>query len=50
MSQVAVPIILHSLTLPGGADTFWKMLDEDYNDEDWRVRFAAVEKTTLIFR
>jgi hypothetical protein len=28
VSQVAVPLILHSLTLPAGADTFWKMLDE----------------------
>ena len=50
VAQAAVPIILHSITLPGGADIFWKALDEDFNNEDWRVRFSAVEKVTLMFR
>ena len=49
-SQVAVPLILHSLTLPSGAEIFWRMLDDDFTDDDWRVRFAAIEKATLIFR
>ena len=31
-------------------DIFWRMLDEDFNHEDWKVRFAAVERTTLMFR
>ena len=26
------------------------MLDDDFTDDDWRVRFAAVEKATLVFR
>ena len=50
VAQAAVPILLHSITLPGGADIFWKALDDDFNNEDWRVRFSAVEKVTLMFR
>ena len=48
--KVAVPLILHALTLPSGAEIFWRMLDDDFTDDDWRVRFAAVEKATLVFR
>ena len=50
MGQVAVPLILHAVTLPGGADALWKVLDEDFHSDDWRVRFAAVEKVTVILR
>ena len=82
MAQVAVPLMLHSVTLPGGSDVLWAILDEDFHrytwirgryikyrenvlnrkfqcqysirffsySDDWRVRFAAVEKATVIFR
>ncbi len=50
VAQASVPILVHSITLPGGADIFWRSLDEDFNADDWRVRFAAVEKVTLLFR
>lgn len=36
-----VPLILYCLTLPTGADIFWKLVDEDFNNDDWKVRFAA---------
>lgn len=38
VAQAAVPIILHSITLPGGAEIFWRALDEDFNNEDWEGR------------
>ena len=41
---------MHSAGLPGGADVLWKALDEDFHSEDWRVRYEAVEKVTVIFR
>ena len=41
---------MHSVGLPGGADVLWKALDEDFHSEDWRVRYEAVEKVTVIFR
>ena len=50
VALIAVPLLLTSLTLPHGADIFWGVLDDDFNHEDWAVRFAAVEKATLMFR
>ena len=50
VAMIAVPLGLMSLTLPHGADIFWKILDSEFNHEDWEVRFAAVEKATLMFR
>ena len=38
VAQVAVPLLMHSAGLPGGADVLWKALDEDFHSEDWRVR------------
>ena len=37
VAQVAVPLLMHSAGLPGGADVLWKALDEDFHSEDWRV-------------
>jgi hypothetical protein len=50
VAQVAVPLIMHSVGLPGGSDVLWKALDDDFHSDDWRTRYAAVEKVTVIFR
>ena len=50
VALISVPLMLMSITLPHGADIFWKILDDEFNHEDWKVRFSAVEKTTLLFR
>lgn len=39
--QLCVPLILHCLTLPSGADIFWKIVNDDFTSDDWSVRFAA---------
>lgn len=38
-----VPLLLHCITLPSGADIFWKLIDNDFGSEDWKERFAAGE-------
>ncbi|XP_055629586.1 protein unc-79 homolog isoform X2 [Toxorhynchites rutilus septentrionalis] len=48
--EVAVPILLHCITLPLGSDVFWKVVQDGFNDSDWRVRFQAVERVTVITR
>ncbi|XP_050087901.1 protein unc-79 homolog isoform X2 [Anopheles aquasalis] len=48
--QVTVPILLHCITLPMGSDVFWKVVQEAFHDADWRVRFEAVERVTVITR
>ncbi|XP_012272273.1 protein unc-79 homolog [Orussus abietinus] len=50
IAQVTVPLLLHCITLPCGADTFWRLIQEEFHDSDWRVRFVAVERVTLITR
>ena len=41
LASVAVPLLLHCLTLPSGPDVFWKLVEGDFNNEDWKARFAA---------
>uniref|UniRef100_A0A182M147 Protein unc-79 homolog n=1 Tax=Anopheles culicifacies TaxID=139723 RepID=A0A182M147_9DIPT len=48
--QVTVPTLLHCITLPMGSDVFWKVIQEAFHDADWRVRFEAVERVTVITR
>ena len=50
VAEVAVPLLMHSVGLPGGADVLWKALDTDFQSEDWRIRYEAVEKVTVVFR
>jgi hypothetical protein len=48
ISQLAVPLLLHSITLPSGRDMFWKLVENDFHDKNWRARFTAVERVTTI--
>ncbi|XP_062699699.1 protein unc-79 homolog isoform X2 [Aedes albopictus] len=48
--EVAVPILLHCITLPLGSDVFWNVVQDAFHDSDWRVRFKAVERVTVITR
>ena len=45
IATVCVPLLLHCLTLPSGADVFWNLVENDFNDEDWKIRFAAGKRT-----
>ncbi|XP_036332910.1 protein unc-79 homolog isoform X2 [Rhagoletis pomonella] len=48
--QAGVPLLLHCITLPLGSDVFWRVVQEAFHDTDWRVRFTAVERVTVITR
>nr|CAD7255823.1 unnamed protein product [Timema shepardi] len=48
--EVCVPLLLHCITLPSGSDMFWKVIQEEFHNTDWRVRFVAVERVTVIAR
>ena len=39
--QVCVPLLLHCITLPSGSDMFWKVIQEEFHNTDWRYRFVA---------
>ena len=48
ISQLAVPLLLHSITLPSGRDMFWKLVENDFHAKNFRTRFTAVERVTTI--
>jgi len=41
VASVAVPLLIHCLALPTGANVFWELVENDFNNEDWKVRFSA---------
>lgn len=50
IAEVCVPLLLHCITLPLGSDVFWRIVQEAFHDSDWRIRFTAVERVTVITR
>ncbi|XP_078262926.1 protein unc-79 homolog isoform X3 [Rhinoraja longicauda] len=50
LTSVAVPLFLHALSLPRGADVFWGIIDSNFNSKDWKMRFEAVEKVVVLCR
>lgn len=41
LSSLAVPLVLHALSLPHGADIFWTIINSNFNSKDWKMRFEA---------
>lgn len=41
LASLAVPQLLHALSLSHGADIFWKLVDKSFNSKDWKIRFEA---------
>ncbi|XP_076833951.1 protein unc-79 homolog isoform X2 [Brachyhypopomus gauderio] len=50
LASLAVPQLLHALTLAHGADIFWRLVDSTFNSQDWKVRFEAVERVAVLCR
>jgi len=41
VASVAVPLLIRCLAQPTGANVFWELVENDFNNEDWKVRFSA---------
>ncbi|XP_076014637.1 protein unc-79 homolog isoform X2 [Genypterus blacodes] len=50
LASLAVPQLLHALSLSHGADIFWNMINTNFNSKDWKIRFEAVEKVAVLCR
>ncbi|XP_060806027.1 protein unc-79 homolog [Amyelois transitella] len=48
--SVAVPVLLHCVTLAGGADVFCNLIRDQFHHHDHRVRFTATERVIIIIR
>ncbi|XP_047467537.1 protein unc-79 homolog isoform X5 [Mugil cephalus] len=50
LASLAVPQLLHALSLSQGADIFWNLINTNFNSKDWKIRFEAVEKVAVLCR
>ncbi|XP_064181312.1 protein unc-79 homolog isoform X2 [Anguilla rostrata] len=50
LASLAVPQLLHALSLSHGADIFWGIVDSHFNSKDWKMRFEAVERVAVLCR
>ncbi|XP_072555287.1 protein unc-79 homolog isoform X3 [Paramormyrops kingsleyae] len=50
LASLAVPQLLHALSLPHGADIFWNIVDNSFNSKQWKTRFEAVERVAVLCR
>ncbi|XP_031427437.1 protein unc-79 homolog isoform X4 [Clupea harengus] len=50
LASLAVPQLLHALSLSYGADIFWRLVDANFNNKDWKIRFEAVERVAVLCR
>lgn len=41
LCEVAIPVMLHCVSLPCGSDIFWKLIRDEFHSQDWRIRFDA---------
>ena len=48
VAQTCASLLLHCLTLPGGSDVFWKIMESDFHSREWKTRFSAVERMMLV--
>uniref|UniRef100_A0A8B9K1R3 Unc-79 homolog, NALCN channel complex subunit n=1 Tax=Astyanax mexicanus TaxID=7994 RepID=A0A8B9K1R3_ASTMX len=50
LASLAVPQLLHALSLSHGADIFWMLVESSFNSKDWKIRFEAVERVAVLCR
>ncbi|XP_068682061.1 protein unc-79 homolog isoform X2 [Montipora foliosa] len=50
MSQLCVQILVHCICLPYGAEKLCDEVENAFSSDDWRERFAAVERVAVIAR
>ncbi|KAH9417943.1 Protein unc-79 [Dermatophagoides pteronyssinus] len=44
ISQIAVPLLLHCIALPGGLAVLVRTINSEFRSTDWCIRFAAIER------
>lgn len=48
LASLAVPQLLHALSLSHGADIFWNLINSNFNNKDWKIRFEAGQRQNKI--
>uniref|UniRef100_A0A7E4W212 Protein unc-79 homolog n=1 Tax=Panagrellus redivivus TaxID=6233 RepID=A0A7E4W212_PANRE len=48
VGQLAVPLIIHAITLPCGDEVFWNTVNRSFTSERWEDRFKSVERVYVL--
>uniref|UniRef100_A0A914HRQ7 Uncharacterized protein n=1 Tax=Globodera rostochiensis TaxID=31243 RepID=A0A914HRQ7_GLORO len=48
VGQMAVPLLLHAITLPLGEDVFWEMVNKEFTASEWQCRLKAVDRVLVL--
>uniref|UniRef100_A0A183BT47 Protein unc-79 homolog n=1 Tax=Globodera pallida TaxID=36090 RepID=A0A183BT47_GLOPA len=48
VGQMAVPLLLHAITLPLGEDVFWEMVNKEFTAAEWQCRLKAVDRVLVL--
>lgn len=48
LCEVCVPLLLHCISLPCGAESLVNEVESTFTNKDWRVRFDGVSKVYWI--
>ncbi|KAI1729072.1 cation-channel complex subunit UNC-79 domain-containing protein [Ditylenchus destructor] len=48
VGQLAVPLLIHAITLPCGEEVFWNTVNREFTNDSWEVRFKAVERVYVL--
>ena len=41
VGQLAVPLLIHAISLPMGEEVFWNTMNREFTNERWQTRFKA---------
>uniref|UniRef100_A0A5K3EPD0 Zf-AD domain-containing protein n=1 Tax=Mesocestoides corti TaxID=53468 RepID=A0A5K3EPD0_MESCO len=50
LASWVVPLLLQTLTVPGMANVFWHLIEQECTHVDWKVRFDCMEKIYSLLR
>ncbi|VDN58014.1 unnamed protein product, partial [Dracunculus medinensis] len=48
LAELAIPLIMHCLTIPCGEEVFWKTVVNQFISDSWQQRFIAVEHMSVL--
>ncbi|KAL3120700.1 hypothetical protein niasHT_007992 [Heterodera trifolii] len=48
VGQMAVPLLLHAITLPLGEDVFWEIVNKEFTSDEWQCRLKAVDRVLVL--
>ncbi|KAK6060027.1 hypothetical protein COOONC_02315 [Cooperia oncophora] len=48
VGELATLLLLHCISFPSGEEAFWRVVNRDFANPDWKTRFDAVGKAYVM--